>query len=99
VGSAASVREGDVFFAVKGEEETATDHISAGAVGLNPVPGVTELIGELASAVVGVVLNELLDEIDLLGGSVEIVDDFFPSHGGENIIDLSGRQVSLSFFF
>jgi hypothetical protein len=99
VRGAASVRECDISSAVKGEEETATDHIAACAVGLDPVPGVTELIGELSAAIVGVVVNEVLDEGDLLGSRVEIVDDFLPSHGGENNIDFSGRQVLLSIFF
>jgi hypothetical protein len=90
--SASSGGECDVSLAFNSEEKTPTDEVSAHAVGLYPVPCVTKLIGEHASTVVRIVLDELSDEIDLMSIYADTVDDLLPSHGQEDTADQAGRQ-------
>jgi hypothetical protein len=67
-GDAADRGERDEAGTVELEHKTATDHVAKLAVGLAPVPGLAEVLGEGAAAGAWVLSDERADEVDIGGG-------------------------------
>ncbi len=61
-------RQTDVSRAVKREHEASANHVTELAVLLNPVPLSANLYGQCPPAVIGIVCDELVDEIHILRG-------------------------------
>ncbi len=80
-GSTSGRRKFDVSLAFKSEEETTADKVPTNAVGLDPIPGVTQLVGQLAAAVGGIVCDQPADEVELFSSDLDAVDYLLPPWG------------------
>lgn len=69
-----SWRQRDKAFSLQGEQNFSTGHILKAAIGLSPVPRLTEDPGDILSALVPMTVDRGLDRRDVLLGNGSFSD-------------------------